>query len=513
MKGNRAAEVHADLAEFVGQFYADPLGFVQHCYPWGEPNTPLADHDGPDIWQREALAEIGRQVRARAFDGVNAVAPIRIAVSSGHGIGKSTLQAWLVDWIMSTRPNCRGTITANTAVQLDTKTWAAVQNWTRLCITAPWFEINTQRMYFKGRRDAWFCGPQSCKEENSEAFAGQHAANSTSFYVVDEGSAVPDKIYEVAEGGLTDGEPMIFVFGNCTRSQGQFHRLCFGSDRDLWHPVIVDSRSSKFTNKAQIEEWAAQYGEDSDFFRVRVRGLPPSASDLQFIGTALVAGAQTRQVEPLDDDPLVAGLDVARGGADNAVIRFRRGLDARSIPPIKVPGEKVRDSSKLVALACDVLDREFVCGDTKKRKVVMLFVDGTGVGGPIYDRLVQLGYGDRVMEVQFGSEAPETTQNQKVANMRAWMWMKCRDWLPRGAIDADPRLEQDLTAPGYTHDRHDRLVLESKEHLKARGVDSPDDADALCLTFAAPVAAKSQRHEPPASFGMRGPGSRYGWMA
>ena len=485
---NAVEQADAELAEFVAQFYADPLGFVLACYPWGEPSTPLADQPGPDIWQTEALTEIGRQVRERGFDGLHAVDPIRGAFSSGHGIGKSTIQAWLVDWIMSTRPDCRGTVTANTATQLDTKTWAAIQHWSKLCITSSWFEINTQRFYRKGRRESWFCAPQSCREENSEAFAGQHAASSTSFYIIDEGSAVPDKIYEVAEGGLTDGEPMIFIFGNCTRSQGAFYRACFGAERHLWNPVIVDARTSRFTNKKQIAEWIQTYGEDSDFVRVRVRGLAPAASDLQYIDSKTVSEAQRREVRPLDDDPLVAGLDVARGGNDDCVFRFRRGPDARSIPCIRVPGEQARDSMRLVSLACDVLERDY-----DGRKVSMLFIDGTGIGGPIVDRLVQLGHGSRVMEIQFGSTAPEATQTQKFANMRAYMWGKCREWLKRGAIPDDPRLESDLTAPGYSHDKSDRIVLESKEHLKARGVGSPDDADALCLTFAAPVVMRSER--------------------
>lgn len=506
-------QINAELAEFVGQFYDDPLGFVEHCYPWGEPGTPLEDYDGPDIWQREALEEIGRQVKARRFNGREAVDPIRMLVSSGHGIGKSTLQAWLVDWIMSTRPGCRGTVTANTATQLDTKTWAAIQHWTKLCITAPWFECNTQRLYFKGERESWFCSPQSCKEENSEAFAGQHAASSSSFYIVDEGSAVPDKIYEVAEGGLTDGEPMIFVFGNPTRSQGAFYRAGFGAERHRWTVYVVDSRRSKFTNKRQIEEWIATFGEDSDFVRVRVRGLPPAASDLQYIDTKRVAEAQRRHVEVLEDEPLVCGLDVARGGSDNNVFFFRRGQDARSIPPIKIPGEKTRDTTVLVAAACEVLERRFEDAGAggKSRQVDMLFIDGTGIGGPIYDRLAQLGYSSRVMEVQFGAEAPETTSGQKFANMRAWIWSKGRDWLRRGAIPEDPNLEAELTAPGYSHDKHDRVLLESKESLKKRGVASPDMADALCLTFAAPVV-KRKEIDPGAGAGGYAEDDGGGWM-
>jgi hypothetical protein len=435
------------------------------------------DCDGPDAWQTDFLERLGAAVRKRAFDGEHPVAPIRMAVSSGHGVGKSTLVAWLVNWIMSTRPRCRGTVTANTWLQLRDKTWAAIQRWTGLCLTGHWFVVTSDRIVHPEHRASWFCAIQSCAEEKNEAFAGQHAADSTSFYVFDEASAVPDKIFEVAEGGLTDGEPMILLFGNPTRSRGAFHRACFGSARNRWDVVTVDSRTSRFTNQTQIDEWIMDYGEDSDFVRVRVRGLPPAASDLQFIASDLVRAAQMREVLTLPDDPLVCGLDVARGGNDRCVFRFRRGADARSIAPIVIPGEQARDSMRLVTVASDILHRPF-----DGRRVAMLFVDGTGIGGPITDRLRQLGHAN-VLEVQFGAVAPDP----RCANMRAFMWSKLRDWLAHGCIDPDPRLEQDLTGPGYTHDKRDRLVLEAKEHMKARGLDSPDDGDALALTFAAPV--------------------------
>lgn len=482
----KALTLDQQIADLAASCYHDPLRFVRLMYPWGEPG-PLQHHAGPDIWQTAFLQQLGEDVKARGFNGRDAVAPIRRAISSGHGIGKSVMVAWIVDWIMSTRPHCQGTITANTFTQLETKTWAGITRWTKLCLTGHWFIVTTQRMYHPDHKSSWFCAPQSCREENSEAFAGQHAADSTSFYIFDEDSSVPDAIHEVAEGGLTDGEPMIFLFGNPTRSNGRFHACCFGSARDRWAPTIVDSRESRFTNKLQIDEWIKDYGEDSDFVRVRVRGLPPAASDLQYIDTASVSAAQARQAMAMADDPLVCGLDVARGGEDECVFRFRRGFDARSIPPIRIPGEQARDSMRLVTLAADILGRDF-----GGRRVSMLFVDGTGIGGPIVDRLQQLGHRN-VVDVQFGGAAPDA----KFANMRAWMWGKLREWLRTGAIDALPALETDLTAPGYHHDKQDRIVLESKESIKKRGLDSPDDADALALTFAASVKAKramSQGH-------------------
>lgn len=465
------------LADFVSEFYADPLGFVLGCYPWGE-HGPLKDHEGPDEWQRKALEEIGAEVRKHGFDGLRPVAAIRRAFSSGHGIGKSTMAAWLVDWIMSTRPHAQGTISANTFTQLSTKTWAAIKRWTALCITAPWFVVNDQRMYHKDHKDSWFCAPASSKEENSEAFAGQHAADSTSFYVFDEDSGIPDKIHEVAEGGLTDGEPMIFLFGNCTRTTGHFHRACFGVQRNLWNPVVVDSRQSRFTNKEQIEEWIQLYGEDSDFVRVRVKGIPPRASDAQFIDQERVNLAQKRQVVVMPDEPLVAGVDMAWGGSDDNVVRFRCGLDARSIPPIRVKGEFTRDPQVMVTRLADTLSKDY-----GGRRVHTLFLDSAGIAGPVGARLRALGHRN-VQEVNFGSDSPD----EKARFMRDYMWACMKEWLLVGGIDSDPQLEADLVAPGTRPDRQQRVWLESKEDMKKRGVDSPDDGDALALTFAAPIA-------------------------
>lgn len=468
--------VEAELEEFIGQFYDDPLGFVQCCYPW-----PINGEAGPDVWQAQTLTEIGEAVKARAFDGVTPVLPIREAISSGHGIGKSALFAWLCDWLMSTRRNAKGTITANTNEQLEKKTWAAIRHWTSLCVTAHWFEINSQIMFRKGARASWFCAPQSCAEENSEAFAGQHEKGSSSFYLFDEASAIPPKIWEVAEGGLTDGEPFLIAAGNPTRNTGKFHEAVFGARRDRWTSHIIDSRTCKFANKQLIEEWIADYGEDSDFVKVRVRGLPPSADEAQFIELERIQGAQRRKVYPLGDDPLIAGVDVSGGGAAWTVCRFRKGLDARSRAPIRISGEKSRDRNHIVDVLAERLS------DTSD-PISAMFVD-TAFGAAVVERLRMLGH-KQVFEVNFGAESPDPT----CANLRACIWKRGKEWLPKGAIPKDDyRLAQDFQAPGYHLNQKNKLVLESKESMQKRGIASPDDGDGHMLTFAQPVKVAQRK--------------------
>jgi hypothetical protein len=485
-QGTRDAE--GELHDWCSEMYADPLAYVRGAFPWGEDNTPLSAYQEPDIWQCEFLTWLGDEITSRKFDGVTPVMPIRGAVSSGHGIGKGALTGMVVNFLMSTRRDAKGVITANTNTQLQDKTWAAIDVWTKRSLTSHWFVINSSIMYRAGHRTSWKCSPQTCDPDNSEAFAGQHNVGSTSFYMNDEDSNVPDVIHEVQEGGLTDGEPMIFLFGNPTRRRGVFHDVVFGGLGHRWKTWVIDARTCRFPNKAliaeQLEDWG---GEDSDRFRVRVRGVPPKAEDAQFIDSGRVLDAQKRQVLVLDDEPLVAGCDLAWGGHDSNVIRFRRGRDARSIPAIRIPGELTRDPSVLTNRLADVLS-----GTYQGHRVAMLFLDSAGIAGSVGTRLRELGHRN-VLEVNFGADSPD----KKCRYMRDFIWQELKSWLITGAIDKSPRLESDLTAPGLREDLQQRIWLESKKDMKARDVPSPDEGDALALTFSQKVQPVKPAPPPP----------------
>jgi hypothetical protein len=274
---------------------------------------------------------------------------------------------------------------------------------------------------------------------------------------------------------------MIFAFGNPTRNSGRFYQTCFGDRRHRWNYGSIDSRDSAISNKRTIQEWMEDYGEDSDFFRVRVKGLPPNQDESQFIGKSLVQQAGRNQVQVLEDEPLVCGFDVSGGGSAWNIIRFRRGLDARPgalVPaPIRIPGAQA-DRPALIARAAQVLRDHHPA-----RRVSAMFVD-SAFGAAIVERLHVLGF-DQAVEVNFGGRSPDPHQE----NMRAFMWHNLREWLTRGSVDPhDVKLEINLTSPGWHLNKQNKLVLESKQEMQQRGVPSPDDGDALALTFAAPVA-------------------------
>jgi len=466
------------LQDLVAATYNDPLAFVQQMFPWGEPHTPLADEPGPDAVQTEFLEALGTEIKARGFNGADAVLPIRMAASSGHGTGKSALGGMLAAFILSTRPDSIGTVTAGTNTQLTERTWAAIRHWLGMCLTAHWFHVQATGIYSVWRPSSWKLIPQTCKPENAQSFAGQHAKTSTSWYLFDEASEVDDRIWTTADpGGLTDGEPMFFAWGQLVRNTGYFYRVCQGDVAGRWNHRRVDARTSRFTNKALLEQIAQDYGEESDMFRVRVLGLPPRASELQYIDGQRVALARKRSYKAPDDEPLVAGFDVSGGGKAWNVIRFRRGLDGDPRPAIRIPGESDPDRSARIALCAELLsDRR------PGQQIAAMFVD-SAFGAPIVARLHALGY-ENIYETNFGGASPDSHQE----NMRAFMYAKAKEWLLLGTLPDDDKVCDQLCLPGYHLNRRSRLVLESKEALQKRGEASPDDADAFVLTLAQAVA-------------------------
>lgn len=479
------------LADEVATFRDDPLGFVMFAFAWDtDPQLQVCELPapwnliygskyGPDAWACQFLDDLGAKIRANSFDGHTPVAPIREAIASGHGIGKSALAGWLVNFIMSTRPMSVGTVTANTGPQLESKTWAEIAKWNKRSITGHWFDVSTGRgsmkMTHKKFPESWKCFAQTCVKENSEAFAGQHAPTGTSFYIFDEASRIEDIINEVSEGGLSDGEPMKFAFGNPTRNTGWF-KNCFDGMAHRWGTRHIDSRTVQITNKQNIEEYIKDYGLDSDFVKVRVRGMFPSMSIKQFIGTNDVDAAFGRFLKPdaYEWAPKILTLDNAWEGDDEGVIGLRQGLKFEILYTFAKNDNDVVIADKLARLE-------------DEHKADAVFIDG--------------GYGTGVVSVgrTLGRDwvlvwFAEASSDPGCVNKRAQMWKEARDWLKAGgSIPKRMTLYRDLIGPETVPRLDGKIQLESKKDMKKRDVASPNEGDALALSFAHPVQAKNLR--------------------
>jgi hypothetical protein len=484
VSNTRASE--RDLIALMGSCARDPLRFVRVAFPWGEAGTELEKFTGPRTWQAEQLGGIGARLREVAAQkkiapGLAVPLVIQEATASGHGIGKSAEVAWIILWAMSTFPGCKGIVTANTEKQLSTKTWPELAKWHRMAINSHWFTIAATSLTSAdpAHEKTWRMDAIPWSENNTEAFAGMHNQGRRVLMVFDEASAISDTIWEVAEGAMTDDDTELLwlAYGNPTRNTGRF-RECFSRLAHRWHTKQIDSRTVEGTNKEQLNAWCEDYGDDSDFVRVRVKGEFPRAGTLQLIAGDDVDRAMAAEATALMTDSLVMGADIARFGDDSTVIRFRRGRDGRTIKPVKLRGADTMEVAGRIAALNEQWSPDAI------------FIDEGGVGGGVVDRLRQLGV--KVIGVNFGAKADGPVDEMLCANKRAEMWVKMRRWLRDGAaIDNDRDLCEGMTAVEYGYNKQQAIVLEAKESMKRRGLPSPDDADALALTFAYPVSQRS----------------------
>lgn len=469
-----------ELAQRIGEFRYSPLQHALFVYPWETERLPQS---GPREWQAERMIEIEEHLSSERTRHM----PLRMAEATGHGVGKSALVSMVNKWALDTCVDARVVITANTEGQLLTKTSPEIAKWNNLALTSHWFKDNALSLVSQesGHAKSWRSDLVTWSEKNTEAFAGLHNMGKRIVLIFDEASGIADAVWNVALGALTDEgtEILWLAFGNPTKNTGKF-RATFGKDRSLWSAKSLDSRTVEGTNKAYLDELVATYGEDSDIVKVRVRGMFPSASSMQFIGTDLVEAAQSRKPpERLASDPLIFGLDCARFGDDTTVLSKRCGRDAVSRP------WKTWDHMDSMTIASDV------ALEARKEWPDAIMVDAGNIGGAVIDRLRQLIPDIPIMEVWFGGKGGETELDPRVtvktANKRSLIWTKMRHWLRVGCIPSEQRLYDDLTGPEYGFNGDDAILLERKIDMKKRELASPDWGDALACTFAEPVMPRS----------------------
>lgn len=455
------------IAEFLGQFTHDPYGFVMAAFPWGEGEL---EGRQPDEWQTRVLKDIGANV-------ADLSTVTREAVASGNGIGKSCLVAWIMLWAISTHADTRGVVTANTDTQLRTKTWAELAKWYRLFIGRDLFKYTATSIFStqQAHDKTWRIDAIPWSKENPEAFAGLHNQGNRILIIFDEASAIFDEIWRVTEGAVTDANTEIIwcAFGNPTRNQGKFFD-CFNRESALWNNQQIDSRTVAISNKQQIKQWEDVYGEDSDFFKVHVRGMFPSSEDNQLISRELVDLALDRRLEygSYKHAPVIIGVDPAWTGGDMLAIVMRQGLYSKVLAEIPKNDNDLAVGRKIAQLQ-DSLSASAV------------FID-IGYGTGIYSAGKDMGR-DNWRLVSF-AERPDGAE---YANKRAEMWGEMKKWLQDGGALNNEKLAEELTRPECFINRRGRQQLESKDDMKKRGLPSPNLADALALTFAFPVKVNS----------------------
>ena len=327
----------------------NPLAFVMYVFPWGEKGTPLEHFDGPRKWQRDVLLQIGEHIKRN--NGKIDFDTLRLAVSSGRGIGKSALVSWVTIWMLSTRIGSTTIISANSENQLRSVTWAEITKWLAMAMNSHWFEVSATRVMpakwltelverdlKKGTR-YWGVEGRLWSAENPDAYAGVHNFDGV-MVIFDEASGIDDAIWAVTSGFFTENTPNRFwcCFSNPRRNSGYFYE-CFNSKRDFWATKVVDARTVEGTDKATYQQIIDEYGPDSSQAYVEVYGQFPDAGDDQFIGLQVVEDAMARETSA----PRQAGRDrrallrrVHVGESPRALLRLQgcRGALGRLQSPL-----------------------------------------------------------------------------------------------------------------------------------------------------------------------------------
>lgn len=479
------------IAEIVARHYDDPYGFVKAIFPWGQQyyyddegnaiRNPLYQRRIED-WQKEELIKLGEHIRDNAIRKQLGLEMIvyRVAIASGHGVGKSAFVCWLILFLMSTRVDTRGVVTASTQFQLEDKTWPELAKWLALALNRSWFKWSATALTFAAypeeRQKNYRTTAATVSEQKTEAFQGLHNEGKTVFVLFDEASGVFDKIWEVAQGALTDGEAFFFALGNPTLPTGEFAD-CFDRNRELYHTRHVDSRDVSFSNKSALADTIKLYGEDSDEVRVRVRGLFPAQSYNGFFDMEAVSVAMERPDEDVytkPDDPLIMSIDVANTGPDETVIGFRRGWDAQSIPMTCLKGLKTPQ----------IVDAAAKLADTHQPDGIVIENVGPGVG--VADYLEKRNY--KVYRIWPGAPSAD----EALANVRMENHWKFREWVYEGgALPNDKELKEQMrTIQYFISKTTGKTLMEAKDDMKKRGLPSPDRLDMYTLTFGVRIARR-----------------------
>jgi hypothetical protein len=492
-------EDEAELLTQMKVFEADPIGFIIYSYPWGKAGTPLENFKGPRAWQREALEYVERHAKEQMFAFENGL-PLKVcemAFASGRGPGKTTLNSMLAHWHMSCHWGSTTIVSANNEAQLRINFFPELSKWVSIAVNSRWFCVEMLKVSIDPELASWMLEQKSIdsrywyiqgrmwSEENPDGFRGPHNPLGM-MLVFEEGSGIPTPIWDNASPFFSDPSPHRYFLttSQMSRRSGRFYDLFHDKGTQEtpgigfgWFTRTISTIGLEGVDQARLQQEIARHGRDSDYVRVHIEGLAPRTAEDQFIPQGNIAAAQTNALVSDWGEPLILGVDPAPRG--KSAWRFRQGRNARDCCGPATRG--VWEGKDNVQIAQAVLDL-----DSKYHPDAICIDFGMGTG--VIDILKRKYLRHKLHVVNF-SESPHKADNLEWATHAIELWAKMRDWLPGGMIEQDSgdkgTLSFQLMNRGWRWSQKEdgKKILETKKDMKARGVDSPDDADALACTF------------------------------
>ena len=421
------------------------------------------------------------------------------SVRSGHGVGKSSVEAWALIWFMVTRPFPKIPCTAPTQHQLFDILWAEVSKWIRsnpaLAEDLIW---TSSKVYMRGHREEWFAVARTSTKP--DALQGFHSENI--LYIIDEASGVDDAVFEPVLGSLSTEGARLLMCGNPTQLSGFFYDS-HNKNRASYKTFRVDGRNSPLVSADYVQTIINMYGEDSDIFRVRVSGDFPKAEDDVFIPLPLCEGSLMTEYKPRQEPLLIhIGADIARFGDDKTCIGYK--VDEKVEFYKKIKGQDTMKTADNIVSLGEMLIRRYHWTDT-----IPIKIDDGGVGGGVTDRLRQIKRNQPerfawmdIIPVRFGMKI----KSKYYDDSTTWMMAVIKKLLSPYDEDTGERKPVELILPDddeliaqlstrkYLMTERSKIRIESKKEVKKRGQHSPDEADCLCL-MCCPVKPRKQKKE------------------
>lgn len=418
------------------------------------------------------------------------------SVRSGHGVGKSAVEAWVAIWFLSTRPFPKIPCTAPTQHQLFDILWAEISKWLR---NAPGLQNEIvwtkEKVYLKGYPEEWFAVARTATKP--DALQGFHADDV--LYIIDEASGVRDEIFEPVLGSLSTPGARLLMCGNPTQKSGFFYES-HTKNRAAYSAFHIDGRKSGRVSPEFVKKIVEMYGEDSDVFRVRVAGEFPLNEDDVFIPLPLVEKSiMTEFSERKTPDIIRIGCDVARFGDDKTVIGSK--IDEKVTIEKKRRGQDtMKTADDIVLLYYDLLKKY----PTYKDPVIVAVDDG-GVGGGVVDRLKQMQRNNpenlgqmNIVPVKFGQRIKHKHYHDSttfmMAVVKSLLSPHDEDGNPKPVeliLPDDDDLVAQLSGRKYALTENSKIKVESKKDMKERGLPSPDEADCVLL-LCVPINGKKK---------------------
>jgi hypothetical protein len=419
----------------------------------------------PDEWQRNVLMDIAGYTK--------------VSVRSGHGVGKTSVEAIVLLWFLSCFRFPKVIATAPTRQQLNDILWSEVEKWrSKSPLLQELLTWTKTYVYMKGYEKRWFAVAKTASEpENMQGF---HEENM--LIIVDEASGVEDDIMEAILATLSGKNNKLLMCANPTRTTGTFYDS-HNRDRGMYKCHRVSSLDSTRTNKENIAAFIRKYGEHSNVVKVRVYGDFPAQEDDVFLPLPLIEQTVVNEIDTEKIYKITMGVDVARYGDDETIIATNVG--GKIDIPVVRHGQSLMTTVGDIVMQYKRLIKEY----QNYKGVITVNIDDTGLGGGVTDRLEEVKIEERlrrleIVPVNFGSKPPQDGSEDRYQDISTYMWATLKTLMENKEVSIanDEELVAQLSVRKYSITSTGKIMLESKKAMKDRGIKSPDRGDAVVLS-------------------------------